>query len=648
MRFDPLSRIPLFPSLTVLLLALSSPLAAAPQVYVDPAGTCNGLTPCYMTLSEAVNNAGPAPARIGVFPGTYAESVDLSTMGSAITGVPGALTIEALDAGGQPTDSGVTIDPGASGGPGTGPGLVSGMGTPFPGDLTIRGLTVTSPDSTAVGLILDGNLIAEDMLVEGSPQIGMIAAADGNVRIERTVARLNMGAGLGAAASGTTTLRDVVAEGNGGTGVAAQGELDVLLERVDSTLNEVGLEAASCNALVLSDSMITVNTAEGGTLEAGTPNCQFPAITRQALDTLGLTFDLERAEGSDRGGALPSITAVDALIENNGDFGLRVLAPDAPATLNSVFSYDNASIGIGIEAGALMLDDVEASRNRSGIFALVDSIDAVRVIANESLPMPANPPVDGAGLIFASPAMVLDDIQTDNNPTVGLLLFQQAPGEPLSVSLVGSQFNGNDIGVAATSDVPIDFFADEVLIENHPTFGMNLGNIGSGELSRLEVTGNGIGLLLDVAESLRVERSQLSNNTTGAGLVVAPDAEAGLYCSDFTGNANGIEMGTPGNTDASANYWGHPSGPTHPGNPGSSGDPVTDSANGGQGTITYTPFLTAPATAADCPVGAPITSFAVPTLNGLGRVGLILLMAWIGMMALITSGTTSRFNAPGS
>jgi len=377
--------------LTILMMAVSNPLAAAPQVYADPAGACNGLTPCYTTLSEAVNNAGPAPANVGVFPGTYAEAVDLSTMGSAITGTPGALTIEALDGSGQPTDSGVTIDPGATGGPGTGVGLMSGMGPPFPGDLTLRGLTVTSPDSTATGLIIDGNLLIEDMVVEGSPQLGMIAAADGNVTIERTVARLNTGTGLGAAASGTTTLRDVVAERNGGTGVAAQGELDVLLERVDSTLNEVGLEAASCSALVLSDSMITLSSAEGGTLEVGTPDCQFPDLTRQAFDALGLTFELERGEREGRGGASPSITVVDTVIENNGDFGLRVLAPDAPATLSSVFSYDNASIGIGIEAGALVLDDVEASRNRSGIFALVDSIDAVRVIANESLPMPANP-----------------------------------------------------------------------------------------------------------------------------------------------------------------------------------------------------------------------------------------------------------------
>jgi len=641
MRIDPPFRFSLLPSLVgALLLALSGPLAAAPQVFADPAGACNGQTPCYTTLGQAVANAGPAPATVDAFPGTYAEAVDLSTMGSAIAGTPGALTIEALDAGGQPTDSGVTIDPGATGGPGTGVGLMTGMGTPFPGDLTLTGLTVTSPDSTAMGLILDGNLSMEDLLIEGSPQIGAVAVADGDVTIERVVARLNAANGLAIGASGTSTIRDVLAERNGGTGVAAVGELGVLLERIDSTLNAIGLEAASCDALILSDSTITINTAEGGTLEAGTPNCVFPVTTQEALATLGLGFEPAWLGREVRGGALPSITVANVLIENNGDFGLRVLAPDAPAALNSVFAYDNASIGIGIEAGELVLDDVDSSRNRSGIFALVDSIDAVRVVANESLPMPANPPIDGAGLILASPSMVLDEIQADNNPTVGLLLFQQAPGEPLSVSLVGSQFNGNDIGVASTSDVPIDFVADEVLIENHATFGMNLGNIGSGELSRLEVTGNGIGLLFDVAESLRVERSQLSNNSTGAGLVVAPGAEAGIFCSDITGNASGVEMGAPGTADASFNYWGNPSGPTHPGNPGGSGDSVVDGANGGSGTIDYLPFLDSPATDADCPTGAPATPFAVPGLDAAGRLVLITLL----LLVMLSAGPGSRLD----
>ena len=76
---------------------------AATPVFVDGAGTCAGQTPCFTTIQAGVNAAGPAPAVVNVFPGTYAESVNLSLMGSAIAGTPGDLTLQTLNAAGVPT-----------------------------------------------------------------------------------------------------------------------------------------------------------------------------------------------------------------------------------------------------------------------------------------------------------------------------------------------------------------------------------------------------------------------------------------------------------------------------------------------------------------------------------------------------------------
>lgn len=70
-----------------------APGAAANTVYADAAGLCDGLTPCFTTIQAAVNNAGPGDSNVFVFPATYAESVNLSTMGSAIAALPGALII---------------------------------------------------------------------------------------------------------------------------------------------------------------------------------------------------------------------------------------------------------------------------------------------------------------------------------------------------------------------------------------------------------------------------------------------------------------------------------------------------------------------------------------------------------------------------
>lgn len=614
------------------LVLASAPLAAAPEVYADAAGTCSGQSPCFTTIAEAVANAGPAPAGVGIFPGTYAEAVDLSTMGSAIAGAPGTLTIDALDAAGQPTGTGVTIDPPA------GVALTTGAGTPFPGNLTISGLTVRSPDSTAMGVIVGGDLVLRDLVATSSPQNGAVAVADGNLTAERVLATLNGAAGLIAAASGEAVLRDVVGLRNGGTGLAVQAELGVLLDGVETEFNEDGLQAASCSELVILDSLVGGNMLTGGTLEAGTPSCEFMGVRNPSAfpGFAPPAFGTEHGAGARGAGGpplAPSITASDLVVRANGDYGLAVTAPDGPVSLVDVFSFDNASAGIGIEAGSIELDGVDAERNRFGILARAATVNALRINAGESLPMPANPPLDGSGLIVITGSAVLDDIQADNNPSVGLLIFQQAPGTPLTVDLVGSQFDGNDIGVATDSDVPITFTADELFIDNNTTFGMNLVNLGQAELARVEAFDNGLGLLLDVAGTLRVERSEFGGNDTGVALSVDSSARAVVVCSDFAGNTAGLELGVGDAADASANYWGEAGGPTHPGNPAGAGDPILDSATGSSGNVTYTPFLTAPATDADCLLSFP-EAIAVPTLGPTGRGLLVLLFALTALLAM--------------
>lgn len=66
----------------------ANPARAVTPVFVDLVDpTCGGFgTPanCFATIQAAVDNAGPPPAAVFVFPDTYAESVDLSNMGSSI------------------------------------------------------------------------------------------------------------------------------------------------------------------------------------------------------------------------------------------------------------------------------------------------------------------------------------------------------------------------------------------------------------------------------------------------------------------------------------------------------------------------------------------------------------------------------------
>ena len=70
---------------------------------------------------------------------------------------------------------------------------------------------------------------------------------------------------------------------------------------------------------------------------------------------------------------------------------------------------------------------------------------------------------------------------------------------------------------------------------------------------------------------------------------------------------------TPGTVEAADNWWGSASGPTHPSNPNGTGDLIKDGANGGAGTVNFTPFLpTTAETSAHC------RSLPAPALDGWG------------------------------
>jgi hypothetical protein len=98
-------------------------------------------------------------------------------------------------------------------------------------------------------------------------------------------------------------------------------------------------------------------------------------------------------------------------------------------------------------------------------------------------------------------------------------------------------------------------------------------------------------------------------------------------CSNFLANGpSGFEPATDHTFDARANWWGDPSGPTHPDNPGGIGDPIRDAAAGGVGTVLFAPFLAGPAIPDDCPA-TPVVE--IPALGPAGLALLALLLAGV-------------------
>jgi len=213
-------------------------------------------------------------------------------------------------------------------------------------------------------------------------------------------------------------------------------------------------------------------------------------------------------------------------------------------------------------------------------------------------------------------------------------------GASLTVELVDSQFAANDVGVATITDAPVDFRADSVLMQGHATSGMNLTNSGTAELSAITSVNNALGLVFNVQGSLRVERSRVQGNDGGVLMVVDPAAEARIHCSNIVGNASGLELAQGDAVDARFNYWGDPSGPTHPDNVGGTGDSVIDAANGGVGSVEYEPFLAGLAGDDDCPAVAPPRP--VPAL-GPGALGFLALsLAALAGLAAHRGGSRPR------
>jgi hypothetical protein len=97
---------------------------------------------------------------------------------------------------------------------------------------------------------------------------------------------------------------------------------------------------------------------------------------------------------------------------------------------------------------------------------------------------------------------------------------------------------------------------------------------------------NDVGVFVLSGSGNSLLRNGVAFNTTG--LLITPETVA-VEDNAVTGNADGLVFGGPGKLDATDNFWGDATGPTHPANPGGLGDTVSET---GGGTVLFNPFLT--------------------------------------------------------
>lgn len=670
--------------------------AAAPTTHADVLGVCNGHSPCFLTIGEAVANAGPGASTVYVFPGTYAESVDLATMGSALPGGgPAALSMISVDAAGVPTP-GAVVNPAAPGGPGTGSAIFAQS---FPASVHLEGFEVVSPDESGIELGLGtGAIEIVRVTADNSPNGSgvTIVSLSGDVSIAESSARLNGEGGLSAAtfdgrasvtasiaerngslgivAGGSEVLVDGVhVEANGGTGLFAGPTVDgapVSLKHVEAIANVDGVTAAGISApgwfgvAELTDIEAHQNQENGILVLAG-------AV---------VASDLQASGNGGQGMALGaydviagdplSVVASDLLATDNGSQGILLFGRSVEA--HGITSTGNVEQGLwmapSVQDATLAADTVVATGNRSGIYVFTPAPEFGTVLSVTLRDGEANDNLED-GVIVGADRARLERVTASGNAETGIYALA------LDTTLLGCRVADNREGILATGDFVR--IADCRAAGNGPAGGGTFEGYGfilveAGRVSVVDsyALGNDLGWLLldlDAAPAAGFDADALLRSlpegmaryldrsapqspeapshlftfqttrteaSLGASMQIGLrlDAEVRIGCSNFIGNGPaGLALLTDNLVEATPNYWGDPSGPTHPGNPGGVGDAVHDAAAGFAGTVLFDPFLEAEATAGDCPT-TPVQE--IPTLGGTGLAALALALAFVAALVL--------------
>jgi hypothetical protein len=463
------------------------PPAPACNRYVDLAGTCNGLTPCYTGIGLAVAAATPGDG-ICIFPGTYGESVDLSTMGT-----PGDRGLGTLNASGTPAPGTATINPAA------GPAIYNSV-DPFSENLYVDGLNLTSPDEDGLEIAVDQHIILQNLTANDNFDDGVdVYEVRGNVVMTDCVAHNNGDKGLSVwATGGNVNITGAETDGN------YEGGISVL-----ETTGHVNI--SDCSA----------NNNTGGD------------------DTDGIETEMT-------GG---SVSLTNCTTNYNGDDGIDLDDTVGPVTVTGCTAngnVDESGIDVELANGDVLISDCTANDN--GDDEDDDGEDGFYIIGASDVTFQdcyakgnSDDGFDADWEYWGSPYRIPDDVTFINvtaydNGDDGLELDTEAG---VFLSRVSSVANGSD---------GIEFYSD---------FGQSVSNL----------------TLVDSEIRDKDDEGLDFDGLHDTGVLT-------LTTSLICGNASdGFYLYPELPVNAEADWWGNPSGPQHPANPGGNGDEITGTVN---------------------------------------------------------------------
>jgi hypothetical protein len=507
------------------------------------------MTPCFTTIQAGVNNAGPGPSAVFVFPGVYNESVDIGLMGSAIAASAGPLMLRAVDSTGMQTTGGVSVFPP------TGAALRNSL-VPFPGDVFIDGFTVKSPDDDGIALgSVAGNILLFDIVSNGNAGEGFTGSTTLVVSTANSSFSDNLGGnGLTFTAPNGVSFDKVTADRNSGGGASFSVTMAVVSATRSSfsrNKNGAGLSFGTAVGVQLDHVTADENQNTGATFAVNGPVIVGHSSFSGAINGGGLSF-----------GTATTVTFEEVTADNNQNDGASFAVTGAVDIKKSTFR--GAKNGGGLTFGTatdVSLTDVmaDANKNTGASFAMTGALTIIRSSFNDA--------GNGGGLSFAAPTRVtFNQVIADRNTNDGATFLAAGPVD-ISNSIFTNARNGDGLVIGGATRV--------VLL--NVTANDNSGDGFSAVLQSAKITGSHF----------------LANGRNGVLLTPTQGGDDfQLSCNDIAGNLTGLRLTAAAVVHAANNFWGSESGPTHPSNPGGTGDPIADGANGGAGTVIFKPFLT--------------------------------------------------------
>ncbi|WP_395375174.1 right-handed parallel beta-helix repeat-containing protein [Marinicella sp. W31] len=342
---------------------------AAP-LFVDSNNTCAGLTPCYTNIQTAVNNA-VSDDEIRVFPGTYAENIDISQMGSAIgPAADGNIAFITVDSNNVAMPQTVQVSPA------TGIAFTH-TGSFFNGNLIIDGFRTLSTDDDGIDFdLIDGDVSVRNIVSNGNEDDGIdleVAVGNHTITVMNTVTNNNGGSGLNLdGPDGTTVIvRNIEANENNNEGIDIDhaNSTDALSVSIDDALTEGNGTMANANAgtvvstlgtLAVSNLISRSNQGPGLAIIDTTDT----SIRDSVFDSNGINtaFDGIYTEAA-------GVFLIErSLFTNNGEAGIWVtntgqIGIDLTDLTITCSQFSNNSAGIYLESGLPAAANYSATNN---------------------------------------------------------------------------------------------------------------------------------------------------------------------------------------------------------------------------------------------------------------------------------------------